>query len=87
MEGDLVLLEKQVKIYALDTGNFYSNTESRLHWHVNRLKRDKRLLLKRIELIERECSEIGLPVDELVNHNEVSLIKLGMEKSVAKYAT
>ena len=82
MEGDLVLLEKQVKIYALDTGNFYSNTESRLHWHVNRLKRDKRLLLKRIELIERECSEVGL-----VNHNEVSLIKLGMEKSVAKYAT
>jgi hypothetical protein len=87
MEGDLALLEKQVKIYALDTGNFYSNTESRLHWHVNRLKRDKRLLLKRIELIERECCEIGLPVDELVNHNEVSLIKLGMEKSVAKYAT
>ena len=87
MEGDLALLEKQVKIYALDTGNFYSNTESRLHWHVNRLKRDKRLLLKRIELIERECNEIGLPVDELVNHNEASLIKLGMEKSVAKYAT
>lgn len=81
------MLEKQVKIYALDTGNFYSNTESRLHWHVNKLKRDKRLMLKRIELIERECREIGLPVDELVNHNEVSLIKLGMEKSVAKYAT
>lgn len=81
------MLEKQVKIYALDTGNFYSNTESRLHWHVNKLKRDKRLLLKRIELIERECREVGLPVDELVNHNEVSLIKLSMEKSVAKYAT
>lgn len=86
MEGDLALLEKQVKIYALDTGNFYSNTESRLHWHVNRLKRDKRLLLKRIELIEKECGEIDMSVEDLASHNELSLIKLGMEKSVAKYA-
>lgn len=81
------MLEKQVKIYALDTGNFYSNTESRLHWHINRLKRDKRLLVKRMELIEKESSEIELPVDKLCDYDELSLVKLGMEKSIAKYAT
>ena len=86
MEGDLVLLEKQIKIYALDTGNFYSNTESRLHWHINKLKKDKRFLAKRIGLIEKECVEVGLCVDTLCGYNEGALIKLGMEKSIAKYA-
>ena len=43
-----VLLNKQVKIYALDTGNFYSKRESRLHWHINELRHHKRKLTDKL---------------------------------------
>lgn len=81
------MLEKQVKVYALDTGNFYSNAERRLHWHINRIKADKRSLVKRIESIEKECADVGLSVDEVCLYDEVSLLKLGMSRNVARYAT
>lgn len=79
-------LNKQVKIYALDTGNFYSNAERRLHWHINKIRSEKRKLLKMVDSIEKECSEIGMPLDELRGHCEESLIDAGMHRSVAGYA-
>lgn len=81
------MLEKQIKVYALDTGNFYSNTERRLHWHINVLKADKRKIAERIETIEKECGDIDVPVGDIGRYSESSLIELGMPKNVARYAS
>ena len=43
------MLNKQVKIYALDTGNFYSKRESRMHWHINELRVQKRNLTDKLK--------------------------------------
>ena len=37
-------LEKQIQIYGIDTGNFYSNTEARLHWKNQKIKIEKKNL-------------------------------------------
>ena len=37
-------LDKQIQIYGIDTGNFYTNTEARLHWKNQRIKIEKNKL-------------------------------------------
>ena len=37
-------LEKQVQIYGIDTGNFYTNREARLHWKNQKIKIEKNKL-------------------------------------------
>lgn len=39
------MLDKQVNIYSLDTGNFYDNRESRLHWLNHKLRTERNQLL------------------------------------------
>lgn len=52
-------LNKQVKVYALDTGNFYSNNESRMHWHVNELRVQKRKLVEKLNSMEEGSERYG----------------------------
>lgn len=68
-------LQKQVQILSLDTGNFYSNSEIRLHKLNHKLKYERRVLKDKIEdikkllyaaelsdsQIEEYCSEAVLP--------------------------
>ena len=42
--GEMMALDKQVQIYGIDTGNFYSNREARLHWKNHKIKLEKRNL-------------------------------------------
>lgn len=39
------MLDKQINIYALDTGNFYDNKESHLHWLNHKLRLERNQLL------------------------------------------
>jgi len=39
------MLDRQVQILSVDTGNFYSNTESFLHWKNHKLRSERNLLI------------------------------------------
>lgn len=39
------MLDRQVQILSVDTGNFYSNTESFLHWKNHKLRAERNLLV------------------------------------------
>lgn len=39
------MLDVQISIYALDTGNFYSNTEAFLHWKNHKLRNERNQLI------------------------------------------
>ena len=74
-------LDKQIQILSIDTGNFYSNKEARLHWKNHTLKTERNRLVnggtiisangktKRIIVglknIESKISEYGVTVLEL----------------------
>lgn len=75
------MLDKQINIYSLDTGNFYDNSESRLHWLNHKLRSERNQLLngavvkgrdgkirRRIigtHQIESEFARYGIGKDEL----------------------
>lgn len=40
-----MLLDKQINVYSLDTGNFYSNRESFLHWKNHKLRMERNQLI------------------------------------------
>ena len=39
------MLDKQINIYSVDTGNFYSNREARLHWANHKLRVERNQLI------------------------------------------
>ena len=39
------MLDKQINIYSVDTGNFYSNKEARLHWANHKLRAERNQLI------------------------------------------
>ena len=39
------MLDKQINIYSVDTGNFYSNKEARLHWTNHKLRAERNRLV------------------------------------------
>ena len=79
------MLEKQIKVYALDTGNFYSNTESSIHWHINKLRSEKRKLARIIDDIEKECGKIGISTNESSEYDEKKLSQLGANRNMIAY--
>jgi len=87
-------LNKQIHIYSVDTGAFYTNNEKRLHWKLCNLKREKKELIKFIN--ERHYEEFLIELldnqddfktimkaksDEIRNHT----IKLVGEYSNQRY--
>lgn len=75
------MLDKQINIYSVDTGNFYSNKEARLHWKNHKLRAERNRLVnggtamsasgkaKRIIIglkdIESKINEYGVTISEL----------------------
>lgn len=56
------MLDRQIQIYSVDTGDFYSNRESRLHWLNHKLRAEKNELACRLKKMDGEsedgdCSE------------------------------
>ena len=66
-------LEKQIQIYGIDTGNFYSNTEARLHWKNQKIKIEKKNLKK--EKKENLEKINKLMQDDNTDENELSLLQ------------
>ena len=50
-------LDKQVQIYGIDTGNFYTNREARLHWKNHKIKLEKRNLKDKLKEINKKIDE------------------------------
>ncbi len=84
------MLDKQINIYSVDTGNFYSNKEARLHWKNHKLRAERNRLInggdiisvsgiKRTILglkeIESKISEYDVSISEL---EEASKDELGL---------
>lgn len=61
----MFLLDKQIRIYSVDTGNFYSNNESRLHWLNHKLRIEKNELLSEINDIESVFDKHGISKDDI----------------------
>ena len=53
------MLDKQCKILSVDTGNFYSNRERRLHILNHKLRQERKYLKTRLELIETSVEKQG----------------------------
>lgn len=62
MEG---LLDKQIQIYSVDTGNFYSNREARLHWKNHEVRVERNNLIDKRKKLEKEFEEKGIYQEEL----------------------
>ena len=51
------MLDRQIQIYGIDTGNFYSNTEVYLHQKHHKIKADNRYIANRNREIEKRLYE------------------------------
>ena len=79
-------LSKQIKVYALDTGNFYSNAERNLHWHINEIKVDKRKTVDEIKDIESKFLKCDVAANDILKLGKEELDCLGMECLAKRYA-
>lgn len=74
------MLDKQINIYSVDTGNFYSNKEARLHWKNHKLRAERNRLInggtvisasgiKRnivgLKEVEAKINEYGVTISDL----------------------
>ena len=48
------MLDKQIAIYGIDTGDFYSNKEAHLHWKIHQIRAEKRFLKNRINMMSAD---------------------------------
>lgn len=67
------MLDKQIKVMSLDTGNFYGNNEVRLHKLNHKLRVEKNMLVERRRKIESWYDERGIGKDEIESCNEDDL--------------
>ena len=58
-------LDIQVQILSVDTGNFYSNKEARLHWKNHALRIERNGLKKKEDEILNKLFECGVNNDDL----------------------
>ena len=68
-------LQSQIHIYGIDTGNFYTNNESRLHWKNHKIKIEKRNLKTEYNKNLEKISEINKK-DTITNEDENEIKKL-----------
>lgn len=65
------MLDKQIQIYSVDTGNFYSNREAYLHWKNHKLRAEARWLKNNIRDLELKLQKMG------VSKHNIESIQLG----------
>lgn len=54
------MLDVQINIYSVDTGNFYSNREAHLHWLNHKLRTERNKLIKKAEEDSNELKKYGI---------------------------
>lgn len=59
------MLDKQINIYSVDTGNFYSNREARLHWLNHKLRIERKNLYQELYKKRDIIKNRGISDDEL----------------------
>lgn len=79
-------LEKQIQIYSVDTGSFYSNNEANLHWLNHKLRSQRRKLVEESKVIESEFEKVDVPKDEICKLGDDALDELGMKHRAERYA-
>lgn len=81
-------LDKQINMYSVDTGNFYSNHERYLHNKNAKIRREKNYIGNARESVEKNLLSIGYTKDEVSNlkspENDID-IKNGSEEIVFEY--
>lgn len=81
------MLDRQIQIYSVDTGSFYSNNEAALHWLNHRLRSQRRKLVDEANAIEAEFEKAGICKDDICDLDEESLDDLGMRCRAERYAS
>lgn len=61
------MLDKQVNIYSVDTGNFYSNRESHLHWLNHKLRSERNVLNAKLSEVTNELKKYGISNEDLID--------------------
>ena len=59
------MLDKQIQILSCDTGNFYSNKESKLHWRILKLRGEKNRLSESMKDIVSKMNGYGIQDSDL----------------------
>lgn len=72
------MLETQINIYSVDTGNFYSNHEAKLHWLNHRLKSERNQLIDG-KIVKTKDGRVKKTIVGL-KEAESKLIERGIEK-------
>lgn len=60
------MLDAQINIYSVDTGNFYSNKEAHLHWLNHQLRMERNELMSELSDKLTELKGYGLDDDDLL---------------------
>lgn len=79
------MLDKQIQIYSVDTGSFYSNNEASLHWENHRLRAERRRLVDESREIEEKFGKVDIGKDEICNLKDDGIDDLGMKGSKDRY--
>lgn len=59
------MLDTQINIYSVDTGNFYSNHEAHLHWLNHKLRSERNALVQKSKDIASELFKYGIEQSDL----------------------
>ena len=59
------MLDTQINIYSVDTGNFYSNHEAHLHWLNHKLRSERNALIQKSKDIASELFKYGIEQSDL----------------------
>lgn len=57
------MLDHQIYIYGIDTGNFYSNHEAYLHWRNHKLRKERKELRDKISDIDKKIEKFRIESD------------------------
>ena len=84
MKEGVLVLDKQINILSVDTGNFYSNKEARLHWKNHKLRAERNRLINGGQVVSANGIKrtiIGLKeIEEKINKHGVTISDLDKAK-------
>ncbi len=78
------MLERQIRIYGLDTSDFYSNTEHALHWKYVTLNKEKSAIQNIIQSIEEACDKYDIDIKEIGPDDAYRLKDMGIKWNTAR---
>lgn len=72
-------LEKQIQIYSVDTGSFYSDDEFELHWKNQGFCSQKNELVKEAKCIEEDFEKLHVSKDNICNIDDMVIDELNCD--------